>query len=138
MRALRSLPLLLLGLLAGLGPAGAASDWQRKVEPALLAAVAHGRAEALNVLGEQADLAPAAALPTRAEKGRFVVARLQQTARELQAGLLAELAARGIDHQPFWVANFVAARLDAPALAAVAARDEVAAVELSGRFSLPP
>ncbi|HQN39108.1 MAG: S8 family serine peptidase [Acidobacteria bacterium] len=138
MRALRSLPLLLLGLLAGLGPAGAASDWQRKVEPALLAAVAHGRAEALIVLGEQADLAPAAALPTRAEKGRFVVARLQQTARELQAGLLAELAARGIDHQPFWVANFVAARLDAPALAAVAARDEVAAVELSGRFSLPP
>ena len=67
-----------------------------------------------------------------------MVARLQQTARELQAGLLAELAARGIDHQPFWVANFVAARLDAPALAAVAARDEVAAVELSGRFSLPP
>lgn len=112
------------------------ASWQLKVDPEVLAAVHGGSAEALVVLSNQANLAPAGALHTRAEKGRFVVAALQRAARQ-QRGLLAELAARGVEHRPFWVANFVWARLDAAALAAVAARADVAAVETSGRFAVP-
>ncbi|MCL4836356.1 MAG: S8 family serine peptidase [Thermoanaerobaculia bacterium] len=113
------------------------ASWQLKVDPELLAAVPGGSAEALIVLGRQADLAPAGALGTRAEKGRFVVETLRRTAREEQRGLLAALAARGVEPRPLGVADAGAARRAAAALAAVAARPEVAAVEASGRFALP-
>ena len=129
--------LLVAGLSLAAPLAAGEAAWQLKVDPELLAAVHGGSAEALIVLGRQADLAPAGALRTRAEKGRFVVETLRRTAGEEQRGLLAALAARGVAHRPFWVANFVWARLDAAALAAVAARADVAAVETSGRFALP-
>ena len=81
-----------------------------KISPALtraFAASADGRAEMLVVLAEQADLTLAAALPTKAAKGRFVFERLSETAERTQGPLLAELARRGAPSRPFWAANFV-------------------------------
>ena len=63
-------------LVLALAAAPAAAD---KISPELARAFersASGRVEMLVVLAEQADLAPAAALATKAEKGRFVFERL--------------------------------------------------------------
>jgi subtilisin family serine protease len=130
-----------LGLaLIGLAAAAVASPttpWQLKVDPEVLSASAGGPVEVLLVLGEQADLAPAAGLDDKQAKGRFVFETLRAKAEPSQRGLLAALVARGVEHRPFWIANFVWARLGAGDLADLAARPEVAAVEANPRFHVP-
>jgi len=105
--------------------APAAAD---KISPVLDRAferAADGRAEMLIVLSEQADLAPAAALATKAEKGRFVFERLTETARRTQGPLLAELARLGAPARPFWAANFVWTEGDFALAERLAARADV-------------
>ncbi len=110
-----------------------------KISPALtraFAASADGRAEMLVVLAEQADLTPAAALPTKAAKGRFVFERLSETAERTQGPLLAELARRGAPSRPFWAANFVWTKGDLSLAQALAAREDVARLETNPRLVL--
>jgi hypothetical protein len=94
-----------LGLaLIGLAAAAVASPttpWQLKVDPEVLSASAGGPVEVLLVLGEQADLAPAAGLDDKQAKGRFVFETLRAKAEPSQRGLLAALVARGVEHRPF-------------------------------------
>lgn len=112
-----------------------------KISPALdraLADAADGQAEMLVVLAEQADLAPAAALTTKAAKGRFVFERLSETARRTQGPLLAELARIGAPSRPFWAANFVWTKGDLNLAQALAAREDVARLETNPRLVLEP
>lgn len=60
-------------------------------------------------------------------RGRLV-AHWQASAAASQAGLRAQLAAWGVDWQPFWLVNALRARLEAAQLATLAARDDVLAI----------
>jgi serine protease AprX len=103
-----------------------------KISPGLARAFersATGRVEMLVVLAEQADLAPAAALATKAEKGRFVFERLTATAARTQGPLLAELARLGAPARPFWVVNFIWTEGDSALAARLAARADVARLD---------
>lgn len=103
-----------------------APPWQHKVDPWVLQATAGGAAEFLVMLQPQADLRGAAALATKADKGRFVHAALTRTAAATQGPLLAALKARGVAHRPYWVANMIWVHGDAATLAGLASRAEVA------------
>jgi hypothetical protein len=113
--------------------AQAAVDWRAKVAPSVLAAAEGGETDFLIVLAEQADLAGAAAIPGKAEKGRWVHARLTEAAARTQGPLLAWLRASGVPHRPFWIVNMVWARGGSSAVEAIARRGEVARVAANPR-----
>ncbi len=126
-RHLVALPLL-LGLLAGNAPA--ASTLRAEVRPWVLEHTADGRqAEFFVVLREQADLSPAAALPTKVEKGRFVRDALWNTARRTQAPLLKWLEEHGVWYRSYYIVNAVLVRGDRTLVNALAARPDVLRIE---------
>ena len=103
-----------------------------RVNPDLAAAAAReGRVEALIVLKDQAT--PAQAVLDRGAdykaRRRALVDALRSRADVQQAALRSWLQARGIEHQPFWIANVVHARLSADDLAALASRQDISRVE---------
>ncbi|HET8648374.1 MAG TPA: S8 family serine peptidase, partial [Vicinamibacteria bacterium] len=107
----------------------AAPEWQAKVDPWVLStAAASGSAEFLVFLAEQADLRGADLLVTKEARGRFVFERLRATASATQGPLLDLLQARGVEHQPFWVANMVKVTGDLGLVEELALRDDVAHV----------
>ena len=60
-----------------------------KIAPWVMEHTANGQeAEFFVVLADQADLSPAASLPTKAEKGRFVYQTLQNKAQTTQGSIL--------------------------------------------------
>ena len=123
-------------LVLALAAAPAAAD---KISPELARAFersAGGRVEMLVVLAEQADLAPAAFLTTKAAKGRFVFERLTATAAQTQGPLLAELARLGAPARPFWVVNFVWTEGDSALAARLAARADVARLDANPKLVL--
>ena len=131
------LPVVIFALVLAAAPAAPAE----KISPALeraLADAADGQAEMLIVLAEQADLAPAAGLTTKAAKGRFVFERLRATAERTQGPLLAELARLGAPSRPFWAANFVWTKCDLALAQALAEREDVARLETNPRLVLDP
>ena len=134
MRLSRGLGIVLAAVTAAIASAGSASNagpqppWNEKVDPWVIAATSAGPAEFLVFLAKQADLAPAGRLPTKAQKGRFVVERLRETAARTQGPLLAALGARNVDHRPYWVANMVWVRGDRALVEELARRDDVAHV----------
>ncbi|MBP1643886.1 MAG: peptidase and subtilisin, kexin, sedolisin, partial [Acidobacteria bacterium] len=133
---MRSVPAVILALALLSAPAAATAD---KISPALARALADapdGRAEMLVVMAEQADLAPARALASKAAKGRFVFEQLTATAKRVQAPLLAELARRGVPHRSFWAANFVWTQGDLGLALALAARGDVARLDANPRLVL--
>src|SRR6266545_7698971 len=88
------------------------------------------QAEFLVVLADQADLSPAAALNTKAEKGRFVHDALWNKAQNTQAPILQWLAERGIEHQSFYIVNGILVKGSSREIAeALASRPDVARVE---------
>ncbi len=100
--------------------------WRAKIDPRVLeAAGREGTAEFLTVLEAQADLAGAAALASKQARGRHVFERLRRTAATTQPAVLAELARRGAETRPFWIANMIWARGDAATAEAMARRDDV-------------
>ena len=105
------------------------SPWEAKVHPLVRAAPTDTDQEVLVLLGDQADLTGARDLPTKAEKGRYVFEQLTEAARRSQGPLLANLEARGIPHQSFWIANVVFVRARADVIEALARRPEVARIE---------
>jgi subtilisin family serine protease len=120
-------PALLAALVASPAPA-AERPLAGKADAWVLDRLAAGAAPLVPVvveLAERPDLAAARLLPTKEAKGRFVYARLRESARRSQAALRARLAARGVAHRAFVVGNLVAFEADAALLAEVAARADV-------------
>src|SRR5258706_13678463 len=107
--------------------------WKHKVDPWVLAAASAGPAEFLVFLSEQAEVASAQQLPTKAQKGRFVVDRLRETAARTPGPLLSALAARGVEHRPYWVANMVWVRGGLALVEEMARRDDVSHVHANPR-----
>jgi len=125
---IRSIILILALILSSLGAVSTppSTAWQTKVDPWASARAAQGSYEYLVYLSEQADLRPAAALKTRAEKGAYVLQHLTETAGRTQAPLLAALQARGLQVRPYWIANMLWVRAGLSDLEFIAARPEVA------------
>ena len=84
------------------------------------------QAEFFVVLADQADLSPAASLPTKAEKGRFVYQTLLEKAHTTQEPILQWLRERNIEHQSFYIVNAILVKGDRQLAETLAARPDVA------------
>lgn len=62
------------------------------------------------------------------ERRRALVAMLQTTAQQSQAGLRRWLDAEGVSYQPFWITNSIQARLTGAQIQVLAARDDIEAI----------
>src|SRR5439155_10554155 len=79
-----------------------------KIAPWVMEHTANGQqTEFFVVLADQADLSQAAALQTKAEKGRFVHDALWNKAQTTQGPILQWLAERGIEHSSFYIVNAI-------------------------------
>ncbi len=125
------LALILLAHLFGGRPQQARADsGEGKIAPWVWTQTESGQeAEFLVVLAGQADLSGAASLATKAEKGQFVYNALRAVAQRDQQGLLADLAAQGVEYRPFYIVNAVWVRGDRQLVLALVARPEVARIE---------
>ncbi len=123
---------LIVGLVLSAGLAAGPSR-PTKVTAAAWSAAAAGPADLLVVLSEQADLSPAALLPTKAEKGRFVYRELAETARRTQAPLRGWLDRNGVSYQPFFLVNVIRVSADRQTVLALAAQSDVARIEANPR-----
>ena len=125
------LPLVTLALFAAQAQAAPAD----KITPWVMENTADGRtAEFLVVLEAQADLGPARALSGKAAKGRFVRDTLWSLAQSTQGPLLADLKARGVEHQAFYIVNAVWVKGDRALVMDLAARPDVARIEGNPRI----
>lgn len=88
-----------------------------------------GRAQALVILEEQADLEGARLLPTKEEKGWYVYRQLTAAAERTQPPLRRFLQSRGASYRSYWIRNMVLVEADAGLLLALAGRPEVARLE---------
>src|SRR6476646_1659163 len=80
--------------------------FQLKIAPWVIEHTANGQlAEFFVVLGDQADLRPAATLATKAEKGRYVFDALREKSQETQGPILRWLRDREIEHRSFYIVN---------------------------------
>jgi serine protease AprX len=86
------------------------------------------QAEFFVVLADQADLSPAANLPTKAEKGRFVYQTLLEKALSTQGPILQWLRERSIEHQSFYIVNAILVKGTREVADTLAARPDVARV----------
>src|SRR5690349_5140063 len=74
-----------------------------KIAPRVLSDTSNGAStEALVVMSVQADLSHASTLPTKLEKGRFVVNALRSVADHTQGPIMAFLQQRGVPYQAFY------------------------------------
>jgi len=118
---------LLLPLLLALST-GRAGGPPPNVAPLVWAETADGaQTTFLVVLRAQADLAPAARMPP-AQRGPFVVNRLQETAQRTQVDLRRLLDRRGVPYRPFYLVNALVVTGDRALLTELSARPEVARV----------
>jgi len=87
---------------------GNAVNVANKIAPWVVEHTAYGQqAEFFVVLAERADLRPAANLPTKTEKGRFVYQTLREKARTTQGPILQWLRERNIEHRSFYIVNAI-------------------------------
>src|SRR5215468_2625240 len=102
----------------------------QKIAPWVTEHTANGQqAEFFVVLADQADLSPAAALGTKAEKGRFVYGALLNKAQTTQEPILQLLRDGGIEHQSFYIINAILVKGTWQIAEALASRPDVARVE---------
>ncbi|MGH9364440.1 MAG: S8 family serine peptidase [Thermoanaerobaculia bacterium] len=94
------------------------------------------RASFLVVLRRQADVSGASALPTRAERRRFVFEALRATADWTQRALRDRLVEAGARFRPFWLINMIEVEADRTLAAELAGREEVALVAADRPASL--
>ena len=87
------------------------------------------QAQFMVILADQADLSQAAALPTKAEKGRFVYDTLLTKSQTTQAPIQQWLRGRGITYQSFYIVNALLVTGNQETAEALAARSDVARVE---------
>jgi serine protease AprX len=135
--------LVLTAALGGAGAAGQAlaldaprAQAEAKIAPGVWARLQAGEtAEFLVVFAEQADLSGAAALPTKEEKGRYVVAALRAAALRTQGPVLRWLRAAELPHRPFYIVNAVWVAGGLEAARALAARPEVARLDANPQIT---
>jgi serine protease AprX len=109
---------------------GNAVNIANKIAPWVIQHTAYGQqAEFFVVLAERADLRPAANLPTKTEKGRFVYRTLLEKARTTQGPILRWLRERKIEHQSFYIVNAILVKGTRDVAETLAARPDVARVE---------
>src|SRR5881394_4270311 len=109
---------------------GNAVNIANKIAPWVVEHTAYGQqAEFFVVLAERADLRPAANLPTKTEKGRFVYQTLVDKGHNTQGPILQWLRERNIEHQSFFIVNSILVKGTREIAAALAARPDVARVE---------
>src|SRR5215472_3491426 len=102
----------------------------QKIAPWVTEHTANGQqAEFFVVLADQADLSPAAALGTKAEKGRFVYGALLNKAQATQRPILQWLAERRVAYQSFYIVNGILVKGSEETAQALASRPDVARVE---------
>ncbi len=128
MRVLTSLFLSALAL-----PALATDKVASNVEAALSRG---GKAAVLVSLGEQAKIGRLGKKHSGDDRLIASVAALRETAARTQAPLRAWLDARKVAYKPFWVANFIALEVDPELASELAARADVAAIELDSRMAM--
>src|ERR1700754_616738 len=98
-----------------------------KIAPWVIEHTAYGQqAEFFVVLADQADLSPAANLPTKTEKGRFVYQTLLEKAQTTQAPILQWLRERNVEIQSFYIVNAILVKGDRQLAEMLAARPDVA------------
>jgi serine protease AprX len=126
------------GTMAGL--ARGSTDWTAKVDASVLDAAAAGQTQMLVYLERRADLSGAAALATKAEKGRYVYEQLRAVASQSQAPVIAELEQRGATHRSFWITNALIVNGDLSLVETLAQRADVQHIYGigSGQLELPP
>ncbi len=108
---------------------GNAVNIANKIAPWVVEHTAYGQqAEFFVVLAERADLRPAANLPTKTEKGRFVYQTLREKARTTQGPILQWLRERNIEHQPFYIVNAILVKGTREIADTLAARPDVARI----------
>lgn len=111
---------------------------QQKADPWVVKKLADGStSEFLVVLPEQADLSGAAQFTDKTARGQWVFETLRDNAKRSQASLLTWLAARGVEHRPFWVANMVLVRADAAVANELAKRVDVARLAANPNVRMP-
>jgi subtilisin family serine protease len=92
------------------------------------------RADVFVVLREQTDLGDTRRFSTQLERGRYVYQQLTETARRSQRALRQELTARGVSYRVHYLVNMIAIpQADAELIRALAARSDVARIELNPR-----
>jgi serine protease AprX len=102
----------------------------QKIAPWVMEHTANGQqAEFFVVLADQADLGPAANLPTKTEKGRFVYQTLLDKAQTTQGPILQWLREHNIEHQSFYIVNAIMVKGTRQIADTLAARPDVARVE---------
>ena len=100
-----------------------------KIAPWVMEHTANGQqSEFIVVLADQADLSPAANLPTKTEKGRFVYQTLLEKAQSTQGPILQLLQDRHVEHQSFYIVNAILVKGDRQLAETLAARPDVARV----------
>src|SRR5881275_1980502 len=101
----------------------------QKLAPWVMEHTGNGQqAEFFVLLADQADLSPAANLPTKAEKGRFVHQTLLEKAQSTQGPILQWLRDRHIENQSFYIVNAILVKGDRQLAETLAARPDVARV----------
>ncbi len=90
---------------------------------------AGAQAEYFVVLERQADLSAARQLKGKLSKGRFVYETLFQTAKVTQAPIIAELEARGVEYQSFYLVNAILVKGDRDLARKLAARPDVKRID---------
>jgi len=129
-----------IAIVATVVPTSAAALPNQKISARVLDETGNGGAtEALVVLAQQADLAPAAGLRTKLAKGRFVFNSLREVANRTQAPMVALLRQRGIPYQSFWIVNMIQVTGNRALLEELAARAEVKQIDANPyvRSALP-
>ena len=102
----------------------------KKIAPWVMEHTANGQqAEFFVVLADQADLSRAAALSTKAEKGRYVYDALTNKSQATQGPILQWLRERGLEHRSFYIINAILVKGSHEVAEALAARPDVARVE---------
>lgn len=110
-----------------------------KIEPLVLTELTEtGQTDFFIWMKEKADLSPAKAMATQAEKGRFVLETLRATAEATQAEVKQALDAQGVAYRSFYVANKIFVRDGSEGLIyEMAARPDVAKITANHPFQLP-
>ena len=112
-----------------------------KIAPEVLAETLEGGSASIVILlAEQADVSAAHQMKDADARGWFVYNTLTQHAARTQAGLRAELEARGASYQSFWAANMIVLSADRALIESLAAREDVARIDSNNavRWIEPP
>jgi len=101
-----------------------------KVSNQVLVETAEGRQASFIVfLGDQADLSVAHTIKDPDTRGWYVYLKLKEHADASQAPIKAALAEAGVPYTSFWAANMIVVEGDRGVVEAMAARQDVAAIE---------